>query len=138
MRFHMQSDMLLTKLQTAPAGAVHVLDPAKAARMHARTMYVPSPLDIAQYIQAIPYGETRDLADIRRSLAEHHQVDITCPSRTTLYWKWLAAYSDSIHDAPSPYTIPWWRVLKDGKLSPVMPGGIANQRRLLGDEGVLV
>ncbi len=125
----MQSDMLLTKLQTAPAGAVHVLDPAKAARMHARTMYVPSPLDIAQYIQAIPYGETRDLADIRRTLAEHHQVDITCPSRTTLYWKWLAAYSDSINNAPSHYTIPWWRVLKNGKPHPTLPGGSANHLR---------
>lgn len=125
----MNIDTVLHKLQTAPAGAVHVLDPAKAARMHARTMYVPSPLDIAQYIQAIPYGETRDLADIRRSLATHHQVDITCPSRTTLYWKWLAAYSDSINNAPSPYTIPWWRVLKNGKPHPTLPGGSANHLR---------
>ena len=134
----MNTDKLLHKLQTAPPGATHVLDAAKAARMHARTMYVPSPLDIAQYIQAIPYGETRDLADIRRVLAERHQVDITCPSRTTLYWKWLAAYSDSIHDAPSPYTIPWWRVLKNGKPHPHMPKGVANQRILLQHEGVIL
>jgi hypothetical protein len=125
----MPTETLLHKLQTAPAGTTHVLDAAKAARMHASTMYVPSPLDIAHAIQAIPYGETRDLADIRRALALHHQVDITCPSRTTLYWKWLAAYSDSIHDAPSPYTIPWWRVLKHGKPHPTLPGGIANHLR---------
>jgi hypothetical protein len=60
------------------------------------------------------------------------------PSRTTLYWKWLAAATAELNGADSPYAIPWWRILKDGKLSPVMPRGIANQRRLLGDEGVLV
>jgi alkylated DNA nucleotide flippase Atl1 len=93
---------------------------------------------VALVIQAIPAGQTRTLRDIRRVIAAAHHADITCPSRTTLYWKWLAAATAELNGADSPYAIPWWRILKDGKLSPVMPGGIANQRRLLGDEGVLV
>ncbi len=126
----------LTKLQNAPAGSFHVLEGAKAAKLRAHTMYVPSPHDIAEAIQAIPAGQTRTLRDIRRDIAIAHNADTTCPSRTTLYWKWLAQATIELGDTPSPYAIPWWRVLKDGKLSPQMPGGIANQRALLRREGV--
>lgn len=127
---------ILHKLETAPAGSFHVLDGAKAARMQSSTMYIPSPHDIAEAIRAIPYGHTRSLRDIRHDIAVAHHADITCPSRSTLYWKWLAHATIELGDTQSPYTIPWWRVLKDGKLSPQMPGGIANQRALLSAEGV--
>ena len=126
----------LTKLQHAPAGSFHILEGTKAAKLRANTMYVPSPLDIAEAIQAIPAGQTRTLRDIRNDITIAHQADITCPSRTTLYWKWLAQATVSLDGTPSPYAIPWWRVLKDGKLSPQMPGGIANHRELLRREGV--
>ena len=126
----------LTKLHRAPAGSFHVLTGAKAVRLRANTMYIPSPLDIATVIQAIPAGQTRTLRDIRNDIAIAHHADITCPSRSTIYWKWLAHATVSLDGTPSPYAIPWWRVLKDGKLSPQMPGGIANQRELLRREGV--
>lgn len=126
----------IAKLQVAPAGSFHVLAGAKAARLRANTMYVPSPLDIATAIQAIPHGQTRTLHDIRRDIAIMHHADITCPSRTTVYWKWLAQATVELGDTPSPYATPWWRVLKDGKLSPHMPGGVAHQRELLRQEGV--
>jgi 6-O-methylguanine DNA methyltransferase, DNA binding domain len=129
---------ILHKLETAPAGSFHALDSAKAARMRANTMYIPSPLDIAEAIRAIPHGQTRSLRDIRHDIAVAHHADITCPSRSTLYWKWLAHASVELGDTPSPYAIPWWRVLKDGKLNPQMPGGIVNQRTLLQREDVLL
>ena len=127
---------ILHKLETAPVGSFHVLDGAKATRMRASTMYIPSPLDIAEAIRAIPYGQTRSLRDIRRDIAVAHHADITCPSRSTLYWKWLAHASAELGDTPSPYAIPWWRVLKDGKLNPQMPGGITNHAMHLHAEGV--
>ncbi|MFN5060104.1 MAG: hypothetical protein ACK5GU_09320, partial [Chloroflexota bacterium] len=60
----------------------------------------------------------------------------TCPSRTTLYWKWLAALTAELAGTPSPYAIPWWRVLKEGKPHQHMPGGIVNHTQLLRSEGV--
>jgi alkylated DNA nucleotide flippase Atl1 len=36
------------------------------------------------------------------------------------------------------YDIPWWRVLKDGKPSKHMPGGIENQKLMLKSENVNV
>lgn len=132
----MHTSPLLLKITNAPAGSFHVLYAAKAARMRANTMYIPSPLDIAQAIQLIPYGHTRLLHDIRRDIAVAHGADITCPSRTTLYWKWLAVYTDELGDTPSPYAIPWWRVLKDGKLHQHMPGGLEQHRAMLQSEGI--
>jgi alkylated DNA nucleotide flippase Atl1 len=134
----MSPTSIIQKLDSAPAGSFHVLEGAKAAKLRARTMYVPSPHDIAEAIRAIPYGQTRTLRDIRRDIAVAHHADITCPSRSTLYWKWLAHASAELGNTPSPYAIPWWRLLKDGKLSPHMPGGIANHRTLLQHEGVML
>lgn len=127
----MPAPSFLQKVMTAPAGAVHQLYGAKAARMRAQTLYIPSPLDIAQAIQAIPAGQTRTLHDIRQSIATLHGVDTTCPAKTVVYWKWLAAATVELDGAPSPYAIPWWRILKDGKPSRHMPGGIANQLALI-------
>lgn len=127
---------ILHKLETAPAGSFHVLDDAKAARMRASTMYIPSPLDIAEAIRAIPQGHTRTLRDIRRDIAVAHHADITCPSRSTMYWKWLAHATEELAGVSSPFVIPWWRVLKDGKLNPQMPGGTTNHAMRLRAEGV--
>jgi hypothetical protein len=101
-------------------------------------MYVPSPLDIAHAIQLIPYGQTRLLRDIRHDIAVAHGADITCPSRTTLYWKWLAQATIALGDTPSAYAIPWWRVLKDGKPHQHMPGGAVNHANLLRAEGIQI
>ena len=54
------------KLACAPAASFHVLDPAKAARMKAKTMFIPAPADVAGVIAAIPEGETRTIVELRR------------------------------------------------------------------------
>ena len=132
----MPAPSFLQKVMTAPAGAVHQLYGAKAAKMRAQTMYIPSPLDIAMAIQAIPVGQTRTLHDIRQTISTLHGVDTTCPAKTVVYWKWLAAATVELDGTPSPYAIPWWRILKDGKPSRHMPGGIANQLALIQAEAV--
>ena len=132
----MPARAFLQKVMTAPKGEVHQLHGAKAAKMHAQTMYIPSPLDVALVIQAIPAGQTRTLGDIRQTLSTLHGVHTTCPAKIVVYWKWLAAATVELDGAPSPYAIPWWRILKDGKPSRHMPGGIANQLALIQAEAV--
>ncbi len=113
-----------------------MLDPAKAKRMGAATMYIPSPEDIRIAILEIPRGETRTLLDIRRHLAIQNHADITCPSATTKYWKWVAGAAAEDPSDPVFGSVPYWRVLKDGKLSPYLPGGVLEQQRLLDLERV--
>jgi hypothetical protein len=125
----------LEKLKLSPEGSFHVLEPAKAKRMKAGTMYIPSPLDVARAIAAIPEGETRTLMELRRALAATGKAETACPFITSRYWKWLAyAYDEAVKEPP--FTVPWWRVLKDGKPGKLLPGGIERQTELLEQEGV--
>jgi hypothetical protein len=126
---------LLEKLRPAPEASFHILEPAKAKRMNAKTMFIPSPNDVAKAIMAISFGETRTILELRRQLAILGKADTTCPAVTIRYWKWLAWASDQ---APEQYSIPWWRVLKDGKPSRHMPGGIERQTALLEAEGTFI
>jgi 6-O-methylguanine DNA methyltransferase, DNA binding domain len=132
----MPKPSFLRKVQTAPAGSFHVLEPEKAKRLNAATMYIPSPGDVAAAINAIPSGETRTLREIRQRLAVVGQAETACPAKTVVYWKWLAAATEELEGQASEFSIPWWRVLKDGKPSRHMPGGIEHQIALLRDEGV--
>lgn len=133
----MDTTACLQKLRSAPAGSFHVLEPAKAKRLNAKTMYIPSPLEVADAIRRIPRGETRTVSELRRQLASFGNAEIACPAATIKYWKWLAQVTEEIPSA-GEYAIPWWRVLKDGKPSRHMPGGLERQIALLQAEGVQV
>ena len=125
----------LSKLEQAPAASFHVLDPAKAARMNAATLYIPSPQDVAEVIRAIPRGQTRTIVELRHTLAQLGGADTACPAKTIKYWKWMAQAEAEI-ESSSAFAVPWWRVLKDGKLSKYGPGGLEHQAALLRAEGV--
>jgi hypothetical protein len=102
--------------------------------MNAKTLFIPSPVEVANAIAAIPRGETRTIVELRRELAKFGQAETACPAKTIKYWKWLAYVYDEIQGSETIYAVPWWRVLKDGKPSRHMPGGIERQIALLKDE----
>jgi hypothetical protein len=122
----------LLRLQNAPAASFHVLDEAKAKRMNAKTLYIPSAPDVATAIRNIDFGNTQTILELRRVLALAHGADTACPACTIKYWKWLAWANTEI--TPEEWIVPWWRVLKDGKPSRHMPGGVAHQLELLQQE----
>jgi hypothetical protein len=113
-----------------------VLDPVKAKRMNAKTLFIPSPEDVAKAIRAIPSGQTRTILELRHDLAIMGKADTACPAKTIKYWKWMASAQDELEEAAAKYLIPWWRVLKDGKPSRHMPGGVDHQVARLKAEGV--
>lgn len=131
----MAKQSFLEKLESAPTSSFHVLDPVKAARMNAKTLFIPGPKDVANVIVAIPKGETRTIVQLRNELALLGKAETACPAKTIKYWKWLAYASEEIKEGDSLYSVPWWRVLKDNKLSPYMPGGIEGQAMRLKMEG---
>ena len=118
------------KLKEANPASFHVLDPAKAARMNGKTLYIPSVQDLFDAISSIPKGETRTIVELRSELARKGGADVACPAVTIKYWKWLAAASAEEGYAP----LPWWRVMKDGKVSRHMPGGIEAHQKLVQSE----
>ena len=122
----------------APPSAFYVLEADKAQRMKANTMVVPSPDDVARVINEIPAGETRNIAELRRQLADEAGADTACPSALNRYWKWIAAASQETDDACNAFAAAWWRVLKNGKLNDKLPGGMEAQRAKLLAEGVVI
>ena len=127
---------ILEKLESAPGATFEVLDATKSKRLGGvKTLYIPSVADVAGVIQAIPEGETRTIENLRNDLAKTAQADTACPAKTIKYWKWMASLSEDNLSKNPDYRIPWWRVLKDGRPSRHMPGGIENQILLLKAEG---
>jgi hypothetical protein len=123
----MKQPTFLEKLQSALAASFHVLEPAKAKRMHAKTMYIPCLEDVAKAIQAFSKGETRTIVDLRLSLAIQGNAETACPGAMIKYWKWMAQAHDEAIASDLRFAVPWWRVLKDGKPSRHMPGGVEGQ-----------
>src|ERR1700761_1972371 len=134
----MNDNTILEKLTTAKGGVFEKLDEKKRKRMGGvKTNYIPTVAEVASFIRSIPKGETRTIYDIRSAIAEKVKPDTACPATILKYWKWMANLSDDLKLIHKEYDIPWWRVLKDGKPSRHMPGGIVNQKIILQSEGTI-
>lgn len=120
---------------SAPEASFHVLDSEKAARMNAKTLYIPSVLDVAGAIAAISKGETRTITDLCNELAALGNAETACPAKTIKYWKRLACAACEIKDPASPNAVPRWRVLNNGRISRHLPGDVERQAALLKEEG---
>jgi len=135
----MPKSSILEKLNTAPQASFDKLDNIKSKRMGGvTTLYIPSVEDVAKAIKAIPMGETKTIEELREYLARVGCAETACPAKTIKYWKWMANLPRELQEKNPRYNIPWWRVLKDGKASRHMPGGVDNQLLILRGEGVIV
>ena len=137
MNSNMDNNTILEKLKNEPEGVVEILDAVKSKRMGGvKSNYLPSVEEVAAAIKSIPTGQTKTIRELRSGLAKIANTDTACPAKILKYWKWMANLSDESKLENSQYDIPWWRVLKDGKPSRHMPGGVEHQKKLLRSEGV--
>ena len=84
------------------------------------SMLIPHPKHVLNIMQSVPKSKTITLDDIRNTLAETHDTDITCPMTTGIFVS-LAAKA---HEEGSIY-VPYWRTLrKGGELNSKFPGGV--------------
>lgn len=135
----MEDNLILRNLINAPLGVTEKLDSIKSKRMGGvATNYIPSVTEVASLIKSIPKGQTRTIKELRMEMAKLHKTDTACPAKILKYWKWMANLPDGLKVTNKQFDIPWWRVLKDGKLSRHMPGGVDYQRKILNSEGVVV
>ncbi|HWD37360.1 MAG TPA: hypothetical protein VG944_00805 [Fimbriimonas sp.] len=126
------------KMAQAAAGWVAELEPEKAARFKAKTMLIPSPVQVEQAISAIAMGECKSLLQVRRELAQSFGAEVTCPYAARVGWELAAEAAEEDRLAGASSVTPWWRVTKDGKPHSKLPGGAENHRRLLLMEGVSI
>ncbi|AIE84002.1 MGMT family protein [Fimbriimonas ginsengisoli] len=131
----------LTARERLAAGdppAVYTLDDAKAARLKGRTMLIPSPMQVRDAIAAIPVGQSKTFGQLRADLARDSGADVTCPFAAGVFWRVVAEAAEEDRAEGATEVTPWWRVTRDGKPNPKLPGGESRHRELLGEEGIKI
>jgi hypothetical protein len=83
-------------------------------------LYISTPREIDVLIGALPEGETLDVPELRRRLAEANNADATCPTTTAIFLRIVAeAALDQIGDGADWHDVtPFWRVIDpDGPIA---------------------
>ncbi len=100
-------------------------------------MLISTPKEIQAIVETIPQGQIMLISDLRKTLANIHHADYTCPLTTGIFLRIVAEAAEEIHE-PSNKT-PWWRIVGEkGLLNPKLPGGGELQAALLEKEGLIV
>lgn len=75
-------------------------------------MYISTPQEIDEYIQSIPYGQSKTIQQMREDLAKKNQTDCTCPLTTGIFLRIVteAAFEKINQDHGASIT-PFWRVV---------------------------
>ncbi len=79
-------------------------------------LFIPSPTEIAAYIDAIPRGETRTVAAMRSAFAERAGAYAACPVTSAIHLRIVAECAleeMAAGRAPSEVT-PFWRLIEPG------------------------
>ena len=103
-----------TERLNAPAEPVVKPAPISIAGMRAgQIMLVPTARMIADFMSAIPPGQTVDPKTMRRELAERHHAEVTCPIYTGYHLRTVAEAALEAYAAGVPVEAitPFWRVL---------------------------
>ena len=76
-------------------------------------MLVASPEAVKGYIDAIPRGEFRTVAQLRTDLAKKFKADIACPTSTGIFVRIVSevALEDIEAGKPAKQITPFWRVV---------------------------
>ncbi len=77
-------------------------------------MYVATPQIVADYLQQIPYGETRSMPELRAELARANDCDGSCPLSTAIFLRVAAeaALEDVAEGRALSEVIPFWRAVE--------------------------
>lgn len=103
-----------TERLNAPAEPVVRPAPISIAGMRAgQIMLVPTARMIADFMSAIPPGQSVDTKAMRRELAERHHAEVTCPIYTGYHLRTVAEAALEAYAAGVPVEAitPFWRVL---------------------------
>ena len=118
-----------TERMNAPAEIVVKPAPVDIAGMRAgQVMLVPTTRLIAEFMAAVPTGQSVSIAAMRTELARRHQAEVTCPIYTGYHLRTVAEAALEAHAAGVPVEAitPFWRVLDE--TSPTtgrLPDGVA-------------
>ena len=107
------------KLDGGKPAHVEILERPFGGAMPGAKMAVATPRLVDRYMQDLPAGETRTVAQMRADLAKAHGAEIACPLSTSIFARIAAeaALEDLSAGTAIGEITPFWRVI-DGN-SPI-------------------
>ncbi|MCA3270328.1 MAG: hypothetical protein INF44_08280 [Thalassospira sp.] len=104
------------KRDCGKAPHVTVIDKAFAGIPAGSKLLISSPLEIDQFVRAVPKGRIIEPQEMRRQLATRHQADATCPVSTGIFLRIVAEAALEEHKSGMDLSkiAPFWRVIKQG------------------------
>lgn len=92
---------------------VSVIDRPFAGMAAGSKMLIATPEIVRRFVETIPSGETRAVADIRSELARGHNADFTCPLTTSIFLRIVseAALDELAAGRPLQDITPFWRAV---------------------------
>jgi alkylated DNA nucleotide flippase Atl1 len=104
--------------------------------LKAKTMAIPSPLEVDAIMAKVPKGKLTTIDAIRRQVAEENGADIGCQLTCGIFAWIVANAAEEAAAAGEKKITPYWRTLKsNGELNPKYPGGAEAQKARLEAEG---
>lgn len=115
---------------------VVAIDQTKMKRWGKGTFVIPAPIEVDELMRRVPKGKLTTIEELRNVLARRHGATIACPITTGIF-AWISAHAAAEAAAEGKKRItPYWRTLKsNGEMNPKYPGGLAEQKKKLSDEG---
>lgn len=104
------------KIESAAEPRVRRLAKPRGGGQVGELMFIPSPALVRDYIAAIPAGETREVADMRKDLAAQNAADVTCPMVASIFARIVseAAIEEVNAGLPPEEATPFWRIVAPG------------------------
>ena len=112
------------------------MDSATSKRGGTGTFVIPAPMEVDELMRRVPKGKLTTIDELRKTLARRHGATTACPITTGIF-SWIAAHAAAEAAKEGvKNTTPYWRTLKSkGELNPKYPGGLAELKRKLAEEG---
>ncbi len=115
---------------------IHVITPDWEKRYGKGKLLVASAVDIEKLIRKTKPGQLLTNDVIRVKLARDKKVQVTDPMTVGIFLRIIAEAAEEELAAGRPKITPYWRVIKpNGSINIKLPGGEANQKKLLTSEG---
>lgn len=116
---------------------VEIIPERMEARWGEGTFVIPAPKEVNELMRRVPKGKLTTINELRAALAVKYSATIACPITTGIFaWISANAAEETKATRPSARITPYWRTLKTGGiLNEKYPGGVAQQKRLLEEEG---
>jgi hypothetical protein len=118
---------------------VKSMPPKMVKRQGPGTMVVPAPREVDAAIKTVKKRRLATAREIAALIARQHGTTVCCPVTTGIF-SWIAAHAAHEAELMGKKAItPYWRVLKvGGELNAKYPGGLADVKRRLEEEGHVV